>query len=113
MALLQENVSINTLLGKGSLVQGDLSIQGYARLDGDIKGDFQTSGALIIGPLARIKGNIKAKKAVISGIVLGSIEAQEGVTLLKKAVVFGDIFTKHLQVEDTAIVQGQCKSIWK
>lgn len=108
MSLFQEDASMNTILGPGSVLQGDLKIQGYARLDGDLKGDFCATGNLIIGSNARVLGNVKAKNAIICGIVEGNVDVAQGVTLQENAVVLGDIRAQHLKVEDTAIIQGHC-----
>ena len=63
-----------------------LIFNGFVRIDGDIDGDLDTDGAVIISEKAKIKGNLKAKSAIIGGIVLGDISAREGVKLLSTSV---------------------------
>ena len=71
MALRSDDFSINTVIGEGSTVSGDLRINGSVRLDGDVRGDLETDGNVQIGERARLCGNLTAKSAIIGGIVLG------------------------------------------
>ena len=70
MALLADDISINTVVGAGTKVSGDLNIAGLVRIDGDIDGNLETTGRIIIGEKARIHGNVTAKAAVIQRIEL-------------------------------------------
>lgn len=111
MALKVDDISINTILGKGSSVTGDLRINGFVRLDGDIDGNLETDGNVIIGENARIRGDIKAKSVIISGIVIGNIIAQEGIKILSEAAVLGDVISRKVQIDDKSTFNGRCISI--
>ena len=108
---LTDNISINSILGSGSSVKGDVKINGFARIDGDIDGNLETDGNIIIGENARIRGNIKAKSVIIGGIVLGNIEATQSIKILSAAAVVGDIISHKVQVEQDAIIHGHFISI--
>ena len=111
MALKFDDISINTILGKGSSITGDLRINGFVRLDGDIDGNLETDGNVIIGDNARIRGDVKAKSVIISGIVVGNIIAQEGIKILSEAAVLGDVISRKVQIDDKATFNGKCISI--
>ena len=111
MALKVDDISINTILGKGSSITGDLRINGFVRLDGDIDGNLETDGNVIIGDSARIRGDVKAKSVIISGIVVGNIIAQEGIKILSEAAVLGDVISHKVQIDDKATFNGKCISI--
>lgn len=111
MALKVDDISINTIIGKGSSITGNLRINGFVRLDGDINGNLETDGNIIIGDSARIKGDVKAKAVIVGGIVLGNILAQESIKLLSNSAVLGDIISRKVQVEDKATFHGHCISI--
>jgi len=111
MAFRSDDISINTLLGTGSFIRGNVHVNGFVRIDGDIDGDLDTDGAVIISEKAKIKGNLKAKSAIIGGIVLGDISAREGVKLLSTSAVIGNIITRKIQMEDEVIFHGHCISI--
>ncbi|ERJ94195.1 bactofilin family protein [Treponema lecithinolyticum] len=108
MASHYDDISINTLIGAGSFIKGDVHIDGFIRFDGDIDGNIETTGRIIIGEKARVRGNITASAAVINGIVQGDLIAPEGVRLFSTAAVRGDIVTKKLFVEENVFMQGQC-----
>lgn len=103
-----DDISINTFIGPGSAISGDIRGNGFVRIDGDIDGNFETSGSVIIGEKARIHGNVTAKVAIIGGIVLGDVSAHDSVKLLSTSTVIGDIATCHLQVDDKVIIHGHC-----
>lgn len=111
MALRFDDISINTLIGNGSFVKGDLKVNGFIRIDGDIDGNLETDGAVIISEKARIRGNITAKSIIVGGIILGDISAKDGVKLLSSSAVIGNIISRKVQMEDKVIFQGHCISI--
>lgn len=112
MAIFNEDISINSIIGKGSSIKGNLKINGFIRVDGDLDGDLETSGNVIVGENARIRGDIIAKSvSVIGGIVYGNIIAPDSVKLLSTSVVIGDIQTHKLQSDEKVILHGHCISL--
>ncbi len=111
MALFSDDISLTTIVGAGSAFAGNLRVSGAMMVDGDIDGDLEITGNLIIGEKARIRGNISAKSAVISGTVLGDISAPDGIRLTESSTVLGDIATHRLQVEQGVVLHGHCISI--
>lgn len=107
MAIFTDDISINTLIGVGASFTGNLRISGFIRVDGDIDGNIETSGRIIVGEKARIRGNISATAAVVGGIVEGDIIAPDGVKVLSSAVIIGDVMTRHLEVGEGSLIQGQ------
>ena len=108
MAFSIEDISINTLIGPGSFVSGDVKINGFIRVDGDIDGKIETSSNVIIGEKARIRGNIDAASVVIGGIVIGDITAPKGIKLLSNSVLIGNVTTKSIQIEENVVFQKLC-----
>ncbi len=111
MAFRSDDISINTLIGNGSFIKGNMRVNGFIRIDGDIDGDIETDGAVIISERAKIRGNLTAKSAIVGGIVLGDISVKAGVKLLSSSAVVGNIIAKKVQMEDDVIFQGHCISI--
>lgn len=111
MALKLDDISINTLLGNGSFISGDIKVNGFVRIDGDIDGNLETDGNIIIGENAKIRGNIVGKSVIVGGIVLGNIFADESVILMVNSAVMGDIVSHKVQIEDTAKFHGHLISI--
>ena len=108
---IPDDVSINTIIGPGSFIRGGLKISGFIRIDGDIEGNLETGGRVIVGENARIRGNVQAQQIIVGGVIQGDIIASEYVTILSSGMVLGDILTKKLQVADAVILNGHCFAI--
>ena len=111
MALRVDDISINTIIGKGSAISGNMKVNGFIRIDGDIDGNLETDGNVIVGENARIRGDLTAKSVIIGGIIKGNIRANESVKILAEAAVIGDVISRKVQVDGSAIIHGHCISI--
>ena len=111
MALRTDDISINTIIGKGSAISGNMKINGFIRIDGDIDGNLETDGNVIVGENARIRGDLTAKSVIIGGIIKGNVKAAESVKELAEAAVIGDIISRKVQVDGSAVIHGHCISI--
>ena len=111
MALRTDDISINTIIGKGSAISGNMKINGFIRIDGDIDGSLETDGNVIVGENARIRGDLTAKSVIIGGIIKGNVTADESIKVLVDAVVIGDVISRKVQVDGSAIIHGHCISI--
>ena len=111
MALKIDDISINTILGKGTSISGDIKVNGFVRVDGDIKGNLETDSNVIVGENSRIQGNVKSKTIIIGGIILGNVFATENIKLLSGAVVIGDVISHKVQIDETAVIHGHCISL--
>lgn len=108
MALLNEDIVINSILGPGSSISGDIKVNGFVRVDGDIDGNLIATGNVIIGEKARILGNVQAKTITIGGIVKGNVIASQSVQLLSSSVVIGDITARRIRADENVFLQGHC-----
>lgn len=111
MALRTDDISINTIIGKGSAISGNMKVNGFIRIDGDIDGSLETDGNVIVGENARIRGDLTAKSVIIGGIIKGNIKATESVRILSDAAVIGDVLSHKVQIDGSAIIHGHCVSI--
>ena len=105
-----DDISVNTIVGSGSLISGNVTVSGLLRIDGDIDGNIQTMGRVIIGEEARIRGNIRAASVSVGGIVQGDIIAPDYVVILSSGMVIGSVLTKKLRVDDDVILHGFCSA---
>ena len=111
MASFTDDISFNTMVGPGAFITGDLKLEGFTRVDGDIYGNLETTGKLIIGENARIRGSLTAKSVIVIGIVEGDILAPEGVHLFSSAVVLGDVISRKVKADENVVIEGYCISI--
>ena len=103
-----DNRELNTIVGKGSLIEGKLAITNSIRIDGSVKGDISSTGTLTVGGGGDIEGNITAANAVIGGRVQGTLNIESKVVLEKNAVLIGDIKTRTLNIAEGAVFDGNC-----
>src|SRR3954454_15960787 len=102
---------IDSRIGTGTTIEGDVSFTGGLRIDGHIKGNVRASGnkpgTLVISELAKVEGEIDVAHVVVNGTVAGPVRATEYVELLPKARVTGDVSYKSIEIHVGAIVMGQ------
>lgn len=102
------------LLGKtnrlveGTIIKGNILSQADFRLDGDLVGNFQSGGKLVIGPAGSIKGDIICKNADIEGKFDGKIQVAEILNVRAKAVIHGEVVCGKLSVEPGAEFSATC-----
>ena len=103
--------TVNTIVGKGSTLDGTFNIDNSIRVDGVLKGQLEVSDTLIVGPTGEVEAkSIKVKDAVIGGKVVGTLEASNRAYLESKSVFLGDIQTKLLVIEEGATFKGKCSA---
>ena len=99
---------LNTLIGKGSRIKGDLHVQNSLRVDGKISGNVEISGTVVVGKEGQVEGEMKAKHVLLAGVVRGNVQAKGKVYLESTASVFGDIEASRLVVDEGAVFDGKC-----
>ncbi|MBK6980825.1 MAG: polymer-forming cytoskeletal protein [Betaproteobacteria bacterium] len=102
---------IDSLIGVGTTIEGNISFVGGLRIDGHVKGNVKATGSkpgtLVVSELAKVEGEIDVAHVVVNGTVAGPIRATEYVELLPKARVTGDVAYKSIEVHVGAIVMGR------
>ncbi|MCG3119804.1 MAG: hypothetical protein ALAOOOJD_02320 [bacterium] len=99
---------LNTVIGKGSIIEGLLTVQNSLRVDGRVQGQVQASDSLVVGKDGEIEGEIKARNAIIGGRVKNRILATGKVVLEAHAIVHGEIKTSKIVIDEGAVFDGNC-----
>jgi len=90
-----EQDGIDTLIGRGCRIEGDIVFRGGLWVDGHIIGNVraepQGAGYLIVPPQGRIEGDVCARHIVVSGEVVGNLHASDRVELLARARIIGNV----------------------
>lgn len=97
-----------SIIGNTTTITGNIHTNGDIRIDGNVKGNLEGIAKIIIGANGTILGDIMGKQADIYGKVTGTIKVAELLTIYSKAIVNGDVYAGKLQIEATAIFNGQC-----
>ena len=102
---------IDSLIGAGTTVQGDVAFTGGLRIDGVVKGRVATvdgkPGTLVISEQARVDGEVSVSHVVVNGAVNGPVTANDYLELQAKARVHGDVLYRSLEMHVGAIVEGK------
>ena len=102
---------IDTLIGAGTTVDGDVTFSGGLRVDGVVHGKVATvdnqPGTLVVSEEAKIDGEVHVSHVVINGAVSGPVNANDYLELQAKARVNGDVVYRTLEMHVGAIVQGK------
>jgi cytoskeletal protein CcmA (bactofilin family) len=101
--------SIDSLIGAGTRIEGDLAFSGGLRIDGEVRGNIIAAPArpsvLVIGATGRVQGEMRAARMVVSGEVAGSIDATELLEVLPGARISGELRYGALEVHPGAVLQ--------
>ena len=102
---------IDSLVGTGTRVDGNLACSGGLRVDGEVHGSISSDdaqpGTLVISEQARVEGKISVSHAVINGTVVGPIVATDSLELLPNARVTGDVEYQRIEIQLGAVVEGR------
>ena len=107
--------SYTDLLGKtnriveGTTIRGDIISEADFRLDGNLIGNFQSAGKIVIGPAGSVIGDITCKNADIEGKFNGKIKVSEILNVKHKASIYGQVVCGKLSVEPSADFSASCK----
>jgi len=102
---------IDSLIGEGTTIEGNVIFTGGLRVDGRVKGNVLTAdeqaSTLVLSERARVEGEIRVSHAVINGTVVGPVHGNEYVELQAKCSVTGDVHYRTLEIQLGAVVQGR------
>ena len=99
---------LETIIGDGTRVVGQVSVKGTIRIDGIVEGDLHADW-VVVGETGKILGNTHARGVVVGGSVEGNIEATESVELMGKASMAGEIRAPKLSIAEGAVFDGRSR----
>lgn len=102
---------IDSLIGAGTKIEGNVTFSGGLRVDGEIKGNVQAvgdeGGTLVVSEHARIEGEIHVSHLVINGTIIGPVHSADFLELQPRARVTGDVQYYNLEMHLGAVVDGR------
>lgn len=102
---------IDSLIGSGTTIEGDVHFRGGLRIDGNVNGkvigQHDQSTMLVLSEQGRVEGEIRARRILINGEVVGPVYASESAELMPKARVIGDLHYQRIEVHLGAQVTGR------
>ncbi|MBW4053460.1 MAG: hypothetical protein HIU85_18760 [Proteobacteria bacterium] len=104
---------------KESVIASDLTIEGkiagsgHVRIAGRFKGDVHVDGNVTLDSGAHLDGQVKASVVVVGGELVGNIENAKRVELLEGGVISGDVKAGSLTVAAGSRMRGQVEFGWE
>lgn len=99
--------SMNSL-GKGTKVNGDIEATSDIRVDGELRGNLNCKGKVIIGSTGYIDGTIICQNAVVEGTFKGTLTVKDLLNVKESARIDGDVKTGQLLVNSGAKFNVSC-----
>lgn len=100
--------SVNTVIGEGTTLKGDVKVEGSIEIDGEYEGSIDATDTLIVGGSGKVDGDATVANAVIGGHMYGNVFASGKIELRRGSQLLGDIKTRGLVIEDGVVFQGNC-----
>lgn len=106
-----KGAAMDTLIGRQTEINGDVSFSGGLHIEGRIKGNVTAASdkasTLSVAEAGIVEGNVRVANIVVNGRIVGDVHASERLTLGSKAKVIGNVHYRILQMEAGALVNGQ------
>ena len=101
---------IDTLVGQGTVINGDLVFSGGLHVDGKIIGNVSaeegSSAILILSEFGEIEGEIKVPNMVLNGKIVGDVHSSSRVELAPKSCINGSVYYDLIEMTIGAEVNG-------
>jgi cytoskeletal protein CcmA (bactofilin family) len=98
-----------SMLGPQSVYRGVLQGKDNHIVYGEVQGECDIEGTLVLGEGSRWRGNIRALNVVIAGHVEGDIQADNKLELARTAVVRGRIASPVVAIARGAVHEGSLR----
>jgi cytoskeletal protein CcmA (bactofilin family) len=105
---------IRSLIGEGTVIQGELRFGEGLRIDGEVHGDVVSDAEdsiVVVSEKARIEGRVKAAHVIINGMVVGPVECGQLLELQPKARIVGDVRYASLEMHLGATIDGELRPL--
>lgn len=101
--------STDTLIGENSVFEGKIKSEASIRIEGQIHGNVESSGDVVVGVHGVVKSNITARNAVLAGTVHGNVTVTDKLTITSTGKLHGNIAAQSFVIEEGGLFQGSSK----
>ena len=96
-----------TVIAAGVTLAGTLRGEGVVQVEGNVEGEIELKGAMIVTSTGRVKGPVTADVVQVAGHIEGGVLARDHMRLEKTGSLEGDVTTVSLVVEDGGRLNGR------
>lgn len=101
---------IQTLIGAGMRIDGDVTCDGVLRVQGAIAGNVQcpaADGALVVDGAGSVTGTVGARYVAVSGSIVGPVQSSRRCEVQTGGSIAGDIEFAELAIHSGGMVDGK------
>jgi cytoskeletal protein CcmA (bactofilin family) len=95
-----------SVIGRGTVVRGNVRGSGNLEILGRVEGDVNVGGEIVLGEDSAVRGDVSGASVTVAGAGQGAIRASESVLLQRGARVVGDLTAPRIGVSTGALVRG-------
>ncbi len=95
-----------SVIGGRIAVKGKISGSGSLIVMGNLEGEIDLDGELVVSPPAKLRGQVRAKAIAVAGAIEGQIAAEEKIHLEKNAVFSGELHTGRISIAEGAVLNA-------
>jgi len=95
-----------TFIGAESVFAGNIRGNGRFVVSGEVHGDGELEGDLILSVTGRWHGNIHAHRAIVAGKIVGGLHVRDKLEIGHTAVIHGTVSARTIAIAKGAIVDG-------
>lgn len=96
----------DTIIGKGIVIDGEISGDAPVTIEGTVKGRIQLEAAVQVAEGGLVEADVESNEVEVSGNVTGNIVASERVELRPEGKMVGDIRSPRILIADGASFKG-------
>jgi cytoskeletal protein CcmA (bactofilin family) len=96
-----------TFIGADSIFVGNIRGKGQFVICGEVHGDGELDGDLILSAAASWYGNIHAHQAIVAGKIVGGLTVKGKLEIGHTAVIQGRVNARTIAIAKGAIVEGE------
>lgn len=105
------SMQVDTLIGKGTTVRGDLLFLGGLHIDGRVEGNVvagdNDGAALVLSGGGEVEGEVHAPNMMLNGSIDGDVYSSGHLELAANARICGDVYYNLLEMAVGAEVNGK------
>ena len=83
----EELSNSSNIIGKGTILEGNLETFGNIRIEGKVVGNIKTKSKAAFGQSSQVEGSVLAQNAEIAGHISGTVEVTEILVLKPTGLV--------------------------
>ncbi|MCL5985419.1 MAG: polymer-forming cytoskeletal protein [Actinobacteria bacterium] len=97
---------VYNVINQGERFEGKLNLSSSIRIDGEVSGEINCEGLVILGKNAVVRGKVSAVEVIIAGNFEGEVETTGVLELEPTCHLKGDVKVRYLVIHEGAFFLG-------